>query len=70
MRVEVLNSGHGLKAKALFAFIKLVSKRPPPDVIKMLMVGARVTEVCSVLLRHGITRISAIERELGLAKGA
>ena len=36
MRLEVLNSGHGLKAKALFAFIKLVSKRPPPDVVKLL----------------------------------
>lgn len=34
------------------------------DVIKMLMVGASVTEVCSVLLRHGITRLSAIEREM------
>ena len=34
------------------------------DVIKMLMVGASVTELCSVLLRHGITRISAIEREM------
>ncbi len=36
MRLEVLNSGHGLKAKALLAFIKLVSKRPAPDVIKLL----------------------------------
>ena len=34
------------------------------DVVKMLMVGAKVTEICSVLLRHGITRISAIEREM------
>ena len=34
------------------------------DVVKMLMVGAKVTEVASVLLRHGITRLSAIEREL------
>lgn len=36
MRLEVLDSGHGLGAKALFAFIRLVSKRPPPDVIKLL----------------------------------
>ena len=34
------------------------------DVIKMLMVGAKAAEICSVLLRHGITRISAIEREM------
>lgn len=34
------------------------------DVIKMLMVGASVTQLCSVLLRHGITKLSAIEREL------
>lgn len=34
------------------------------DVVKMLMVGASVTELCSVLLRHGITRISALEREM------
>lgn len=34
------------------------------DVLKMLMVGASVTEVCSVLLRHGVTRLSAIERDL------
>ncbi len=34
------------------------------DVIKMLMAGANVTMLCSVLLRHGISRLSAIEREL------
>jgi dihydroorotate dehydrogenase (fumarate) len=34
------------------------------DVVKMLMVGAKVAQICSVLLRHGITRISAIEREM------
>jgi len=36
MRLAVLDSGHGLRAKALLAFIKLVSRRPPPDVLKML----------------------------------
>ncbi len=35
------------------------------DVIKMLMVGANVTQLCSVLLRHGVPRIREIERELG-----
>ena len=34
------------------------------DVIKMLMVGASTTQLCSVLLRHGITKLTAIEREL------
>ena len=35
------------------------------DVVKMLMVGASVTQLCSVLLRHGVERLTAIERELG-----
>ena len=34
----------------------------PEDAIKMLMAGARVTELCSVLLRHGIDHIRALER--------
>jgi dihydroorotate dehydrogenase (fumarate) len=34
------------------------------DVIKMLMVGASVTQLCSVLLRHGVSRLTAIEREM------
>ena len=34
------------------------------DVIKMLMVGANVTMLCSVLLKHGISVISQIEKEM------
>ncbi len=34
------------------------------DVLKMLMAGADVTMLCSVLLRHGIPQIKAIERDL------
>lgn len=34
------------------------------DVIKMLMAGADVTMLCSVLIRHGIPQISVIERDL------
>ena len=34
------------------------------DVVKMLMAGADVTMLCSVLLRRGIDYISAIEKEL------
>jgi dihydroorotate dehydrogenase (fumarate) len=34
------------------------------DVIKMLMVGANVTMLCSVLLKNGISAISQIEEEM------
>jgi dihydroorotate dehydrogenase (fumarate) len=34
------------------------------DVVKMLMVGANVTMLCSVLLRHGIKHIQVIQEEL------
>ncbi|MCU0525717.1 MAG: dihydroorotate dehydrogenase-like protein [Elainella sp. Prado103] len=34
------------------------------DVLKMLMVGAKVTQLCSTLLRHGIGHIQVIEAEM------
>jgi dihydroorotate dehydrogenase (fumarate) len=34
------------------------------DVLKMLMAGADVTMLCSVLIRHGVRQISVIERDL------
>ncbi|MFE4107581.1 dihydroorotate dehydrogenase-like protein [Almyronema epifaneia] len=34
------------------------------DCIKMLMTGAKVTQLCSVLLRHGIEHIRVIEQEM------
>ena len=34
------------------------------DVVKMLMVGASITQMVSVLLRHGIEQIQVIEQEL------
>jgi dihydroorotate dehydrogenase (fumarate) len=34
------------------------------DVLKMLMAGADVTMLCSVLIRHGIPHIATIERDL------
>jgi dihydroorotate dehydrogenase (fumarate) len=34
------------------------------DVLKMLMAGADVTMLCSVLIRHGIRQIATIERDL------
>jgi pyruvate-ferredoxin/flavodoxin oxidoreductase len=35
------------------------------DVLKMLMAGARVTQLCSMLYRHGLSQIGVIERDLG-----
>jgi dihydroorotate dehydrogenase (fumarate) len=34
------------------------------DALKMLMAGADVTMLCSVLIRHGIAQITVIERDL------
>lgn len=34
------------------------------DALKMLMAGADVTMLCSVLLRHGVRQITAIERDM------
>jgi dihydroorotate dehydrogenase (fumarate) len=34
------------------------------DVLKMLMAGADVTQLCSALLRHGVRQIGVIERDL------
>lgn len=34
------------------------------DCIKMLMAGAKVTHVCSVLMRHGIEHLRVLEREM------
>jgi dihydroorotate dehydrogenase (fumarate) len=34
------------------------------DVVKMLMVGAKVTMLCSALLQHGIEHVHAVERDL------
>jgi dihydroorotate dehydrogenase (fumarate) len=34
------------------------------DVIKMLMVGARITMMCSALLQHGIDHLRSVEQEL------
>ena len=39
------------------------------DVLKMLMAGADVTMLCSVLIRHGIPQIAVIERDLGRLDG-
>ena len=36
MRLEILNSGHPLKTKALFVMMRLLSRQPVPDVVKTL----------------------------------
>ena len=36
MRLGVLDSGHALPTKALFAMIRVMSKHPAPDVVKTL----------------------------------
>lgn len=36
MRLTILDRGHSFGTKALFAFIRLVSRHPAPDVLKLL----------------------------------
>jgi uncharacterized peroxidase-related enzyme len=36
MRLEILDSGHGLGTKALFAFIRAVSRQPTPEPLKLI----------------------------------
>jgi hypothetical protein len=36
MRLEILNSGHRLKWKAMFAVMRVVSRARVPDVVKTL----------------------------------
>jgi AhpD family alkylhydroperoxidase len=35
MRLAILDSGHGFRTKGLFAFIRMVSRLPVPDAIKL-----------------------------------
>jgi len=37
MRLEILDRGHKLRTKVLFAFIKTMSRMPVQDVVKTLM---------------------------------
>jgi hypothetical protein len=37
MRLAILDSGHAFKHKALLGFIKMVSRKPAPDVVKTLL---------------------------------
>jgi hypothetical protein len=68
MRLAILDSGHKLKHKALLAFIRTVSRRPPPDVIKMLLyrgdfLGDYLNEAFQTAMR-GPSAWSVGDREL------
>jgi hypothetical protein len=37
MRLAILDRGHSLGVKALFAIIRAVSRQPTPEVVKLVM---------------------------------
>lgn len=68
MRLAILNRGHGLGTKALFAFIRAVSRQPVPDVIKLIryrpdFFGTPMGEVTHAAMR-GPSAWSIGDREL------
>jgi len=68
VRLDVLDRGHGLGTKALFAFIRAVSRRPVPDVIKLMkyrpeFFGAPFSALTHEVMR-GRSEGSIGEREL------
>ena len=68
MRLEILNSGHSFKHKAMFVMMRVVSRAPVPDVIKTLMYrpdffGTPVNEVFQQSMR-GPSEWSVAKREL------
>jgi hypothetical protein len=68
MRLEVLDSGHGLKMKALFAMIRLVSRQRVPDVFKTLTYRpdffGKPMSMCSQEAMRGESPWSVGDREL------
>jgi hypothetical protein len=68
MRLEILNSGHKLRHRLLFRLIRVISKHPAPDVIKVVayrgeFFGTPVNEVFQGAMR-GPSAWSVGEREL------
>lgn len=68
MRLDVLDRGHRLPAKALFVMIHLMSRHRAPDVVKTLryrpeFFGARMSEVFQQVMR-GPSKWSIGDREL------
>ena len=68
MRLDVLDRGHSLGMKMLFAMIRLISGRPAPDVVKTLkyrpdFFGDQMSEVFQRAMR-GESAWSVGDREL------
>jgi hypothetical protein len=68
MRLAILDSGHGVGAKMLFALMRAVSRQPVPDVVKLIryrsdFFGAPMSEVFQEALR-GPSPWSVGDREL------
>lgn len=68
MRLRVLDRGHPLRKKALFALIRVMSRHPVPDVIKTLTYrpeyfGGHMNPVFQEIMR-GPSAWSVGEREL------
>jgi len=68
MRLDVLDHGHPLTTKALFALIHLVSRHRAPDVVKTLryrpeFFGTPMNDVFQEVMR-GASQWSVADREL------
>jgi AhpD family alkylhydroperoxidase len=68
MRLDVLNRGYGLRARLLFALIRLLSRHPVPDAAKLVcyrpdFYGSRAKEFTHEAMR-GPSAWSAADREL------
>jgi hypothetical protein len=68
MRLAILDSGHGLGAKTLFALIHTFSRQPVPDVLKVMkyrpeFLGAQLQKVVDEAMR-GPSEWSVGDREL------
>jgi len=68
MRLTILDRGHGLLSKLLFALMRVVGGRPVPDVIKLLryradFFGAPMSRVFQEAMR-GPSSWSVGDREL------
>src|SRR5262245_34589810 len=68
MRLAILDSGHGLGTKALFAFVRGVSRQPVPEILKLIryrpdFFGAPMQKVVHEAMR-GPSAWSVGDREL------
>lgn len=68
MRLAILDSGHGLGTKTLFALIRAVTRQSVPDVVKVLryrrdFLGARLSAITHEAMR-GPSAWSVGDREL------